>query len=126
MNQSHKKQKDNNIDNEHAGVKITGLADLETWHAYNLLEPSTTFTVVEIAGNRYMAPYSTVDDARKQAIKNDTRALDDFRGRPTKDAYGAEVWDKLMEEGEAQMSGLFPTRRENLEAKGEWPTKNEL
>jgi hypothetical protein len=86
-------------------------------------EIGTAFGIVVVAGSRYAAPFSELPKDRNRAIKEDRRTLDDFRVCPTGDDFGAAVWGRSMDEGEAQMSGFFPTRQEVLEGRGEWPTK---
>ncbi len=105
-------------------VGTTAKADLDAWER-GAIETGTAFDIVTVAVTGYAAPFSELPRDRDRAIGEDPRTLDDFRVCPTGDGFGAAVWGRLMDEGEAQMSGLFATRREVLEGRGEWPTKSD-
>ena len=80
-------------------------------------------TVADSTGTVWAAPVSRLPEDRDQAIESDPRTLADFGHCPEGDAFGAAVWARRIEEGEAALAGLFPTRREVLSARDEWPTK---
>ena len=98
-------------------VEIEDLEGLEMGQAFTAHRDSH--------GTLWAARYSTIDKDRDQAIESDTRTLSDFASCPRGDAYGVAVWTRLMDEGEAKISYLFPTRREVLKGRGEWPTRDE-
>lgn len=103
-------------DGHSARIDIEAIAGLDTGQALNIHRDSQ--------GILWAAPISRLDSDRDRAIETDPRTLNDFTGCPDP-GFDRAVWLRLMEEGEAAIAGLFPTRREVLEARGEWPTRDD-